>query len=158
MNEVRNKKSIEMFRRVVVPASVAVLPLILTSNRFIRWKRYSVCDSANEQQQKEDDDAYWEKKKAECSFCRMFLESPCSSQFKLWSRCVDRAKEEEKDFKEECSIVSSALFACTSENHEYFQQLTDAMDAEEEEGEGEGEAEGHSAAVELEGNEQKLAS
>lgn len=49
-----------------------------------------------------DDDA-WEAKKQSCSFCKFFLDSPCKTQFRDWSRCVDRCKKTEEDFKEACS-------------------------------------------------------
>jgi hypothetical protein len=79
------------------------------------------------------DDEEWEKKKSECSFCRMFLESPCKAQFKLWSKCVDKAKSEDVDFKDVCSVVSKGLFQCTSDNQEYFQALNEAMGGDEDE-------------------------
>ena len=100
--------------------------------------------SLNESIEVEDEeDAEWERKKKECSFCKMFLESPCRQQFKYWSKCVDRAKEEGVDFKEACYDVSQNLFQCTSEHHDYFAALNEAMeeegpsDAEEEDAEDE---------------------
>ena len=77
-----------------------------------------------------EEDAEWERKKMECSFCRMFLESPCRDQFKLWSKCVDKAKEDGLEFKEVCATVSQNLFQCTSEHHDYFAALNEAMEAE----------------------------
>ena len=77
-----------------------------------------------------EEEAEWERKKMECSFCRMFLESPCKNQFKLWSKCVDKAKEDGLEFKDVCSTVSQNLFQCTSEHHDYFAALNEAMEAE----------------------------
>lgn len=107
-------------RRVLIP-TIAGIPVVINFRRPI----------FNES---EEDDAEWEKKKSECSFCRMFLESPCKQQFKAWSKCVDKAKSEGKEFKDECVEQSRALFTCTSDHHEYFKQLNDMMDGEDEEG------------------------
>ncbi len=68
-----------------------------------------------------DDEAEWEAKKEQCSFCRHFLLSPCSEPFKQWSKCVDKAKAEDKDFVEACSIQTNSLMTCTSSNAQYFQ-------------------------------------
>jgi GCK domain len=46
----------------------------------------------------------------------------------MWSKCVDQAKKKDEDFKEQCAVVSKALFECTSSNNDYFKQLSDAMD------------------------------
>ena len=35
--------------------------------------------------------------KRSCTFCSMFLDSPCSTQFKFWSRCIDKAKEGDRN-------------------------------------------------------------
>ena len=42
----------------------------------------------------DDDDEAWEKEKENCSFCKFFIDSPCKKQFKRWSKCVDRCKEQ----------------------------------------------------------------
>ena len=68
-----------------------------------------------------DDEAEWEAKKEQCGFCRHFLLSPCSEPFKQWSKCVDKAKAEDKDFVEACSIQTNSLMTCTSSNAQYFQ-------------------------------------
>ena len=53
-------------------------------------------DDANAQEvsdvETEEEIAFW-KEKRNCTFCAAFLDSPCSKQFKLWSVCVDKAKE-----------------------------------------------------------------
>ncbi len=64
----------------------------------------------------------WEEKKKHCSFCRHFIQSPCKLQFKEWSICVETAKEEDKDFVEECSMFTKSLVDCTSANPEYFKE------------------------------------
>lgn len=68
-----------------------------------------------------DDDEDWETKKEQCAFCRHFLLSPCSETFKQWSRCVDKAKAEDKDFIEACTVQTKNLMECTSSNAQYFQ-------------------------------------
>lgn len=69
-------------------------------------------------------DEEWKEKSENCSFCRFFLSSPCSNQFKLWSKCVDKAKLEEVDFVAVCSEMTGALLECTSLNEEYFNGKT----------------------------------
>ena len=74
-------------------------------------------------------DAAWMEEKQKCSFCKMFIFSPCKKQFKLWSLCVDKAKAEEKDFTTACSFYTKALMNCTSDNSDYFQALEQASEA-----------------------------
>ena len=81
----------------------------------------------------EDDDAEWEEKKKNCSFCRHFLESPCRLQFKAWSKCVEKCKEDDTDFVEICSPYTRELVTCTSLNPEHFKEERDAAEEEEEE-------------------------
>jgi hypothetical protein len=103
-------------------------------------RRYSyseTTDNAIVSNNQEESDEEWEAKKRECSFCKMFLESPCREQFKFWSKCVDKAKIDNVEFKDVCADVSKSLFLCTSENHEYFQALTAAMEESENEEENE---------------------
>ena len=69
------------------------------------------------------DDEEWEIEKEKCSFCRHFLKSPCKLQFKDWSKCVDKCKENETDFIEICQSHTEALITCTSEHPEYFKAL-----------------------------------
>lgn len=90
----------------------------------------------------DEDDAAWVEEKQKCSFCKMFILSPCKKQFKNWSNCVDKAKAEDKDFASVCSDYTKALMGCTSDNSEYFQALESAAGEEEapEEGQGQGEA------------------
>ena len=44
------------------------------------------------EEETEEEKLYW-KEKRNCTFCTAFLDSPCSTQFKHWSRCVDKAKD-----------------------------------------------------------------
>lgn len=77
----------------------------------------------------DDDDATWEERKQKCSFCRQFLESPCKFQFRQWSRCVDKAKAEEKEFIEACQLYTRALLNCTTDNAEYFEALSHSSES-----------------------------
>ena len=79
----------------------------------------------------EQEDAEWEEKKKNCSFCRHFLESPCKDQFKGWSKCVEKCKEEDTDFVEICSPYTKALVTCTSLNPEYFKESGEKDDDDE---------------------------
>ena len=69
----------------------------------------------------DEEEEEWETKKEQCAFCRHFLLSPCSEPFKQWSRCVDKAKADDKDFIEACTIQTKNLMECTSLNAQYFQ-------------------------------------
>lgn len=91
----------------------------------------------------DEEDAAWIAEKEKCSFCRMFIHSPCKRPFKAWSTCVDKAKEKDEDFAQVCSDYTKALMECTSENTEYFQALEQRSE-EEDEGEEGHEAEGES--------------
>ncbi len=64
------------------------------------------------------DDAHWEEKSKKCSFCKYMLQSPCSSLFKKWDSCVERAKLGGQDWENTC--VDSLLLSCMEENQEYF--------------------------------------
>ena len=75
-----------------------------------------------------DNDAEWEIKSEQCGFCRHFLLSPCSEPFKEWSKCVDKAKAEDKDFVEACSIQTNNLMTCTSANAQYFEAAFPSKD------------------------------
>ena len=88
----------------------------------------------------DEDDAAWVEEKQKCSFCKMFILSPCKKQFKNWSNCVDKAKAEDKDFASVCSDYTKALMGCTSDNSEYFQALESAAGEEDTQEEGQGEA------------------
>ncbi len=78
------------------------------------------------------DDDTWEKKKELCSFCAMFLNSPCSLHFKRWSTCVDNAKAAEQDYVTGCSLYTKALMQCTSENNAYFEAKSEEDKTDEE--------------------------
>ena len=72
-----------------------------------------------------DSDAYWEDRRSHCGFCRHFLDSPCKVPFKTWSLCVERAKESEKDFVEQCSSATADLVECTSKYPDYFREIAE---------------------------------
>ena len=78
-----------------------------------------------------DDVDVWEEKRASCSFCRTFLDSPCNLQFKYWSKCVDMAKDLELDYVKDCAEYSSKLFECTDDHREYFESLPSPEPSEE---------------------------
>ena len=110
-----------------------------------------------EEEETEEEKQYW-KEKRHCSFCSIFLDSPCRQEFKSWSMCVDRCKSEadaEKasrkkesveegndvsesesseesegcDFASHCADSTMALFTCQAANEAYFEPF---MKAEEE--------------------------
>ena len=107
---------------------------------FCKTKKFSTCDEyasrkvyrdiiysdSNEENvviiRPEDSDEQWEIEKEKCSFCKHFLKSPCKEQFKSWSKCVDKAKEDGTDFVETCQAQTAALIECTSAHPEYFEQ------------------------------------
>eukprot|EP01041_Mallomonas_annulata_P008493 gene8493-17512_t len=81
-----------------------------------------------------DEDEQWEIEKEKCSFCKHFLQSPCKVQFKEWSKCVDKAKADDKNFVEICALETEALIKCTSEHPEYFESFQkDESSTEDEE-------------------------
>merc|ERR1712070_1170351 len=99
-----------------------------------------------EEDENDEEKQYWIDKK-QCSFCSIFLDSPCRRQFKNWSVCVDRCNSEAEakaeaetregeekregkcDFANNCTDDTMALFSCQGENEEYFEPY---MKAEEE--------------------------
>jgi hypothetical protein len=50
----------------------------------------------------EDEELEWDGKGETCSFCKLFLESPCRLNFQRWSKCVDRHKEDGTDYINGC--------------------------------------------------------
>ena len=123
------------FRRIVYSTWISAVSLVLINSDY--RLRYALNDPSTPDiitppavlpVETSIDDEEWEKKKMECSFCRMFLESPCKAQFKLWSKCVDKAKGDDLDFKEICTDQSKELFHCTADFHDYFEALYKAMD------------------------------
>lgn len=82
----------------------------------------------------DDDDDAWEEQKKKCGFCRHFLESPCKQQFKVWSKCVDGAKDANEDFVVKCSECTQHLITCTADYPDYFLAAMEA--AGEDQGEG----------------------
>ena len=71
------------------------------------------------------------ERKEKCSFCKQFLQSPCKIPFRKWSKCVDKAKEENLEFIGACFQYTGALIECTNENHDYFARMSDYSDDEE---------------------------
>mmetsp|Transcript_28070 Transcript_28070/g.47218 ORF Transcript_28070/g.47218 Transcript_28070/m.47218 type:complete len:203 (-) Transcript_28070:161-769(-) len=88
----------------------------------------TIATKDNDDEDDEDDDKDWEAEKEKCSFCKFFIESPCKKHFKKWSKCVDKAKEDETDFASVCSEFTQALMLCTSQHPEYFSGMEDAAD------------------------------
>jgi hypothetical protein len=80
----------------------------------------------------EEEDAAWEEKKKNCSFCRHFLDSPCKVQFKGWSKCVEKCKDDDSDFVEICGSFTRDLVTCTSLNPEYFKDPGEQDDEDSE--------------------------
>ena len=78
----------------------------------------------------------WEVEKEKCSFCKAFLKSPCKLQFKSWSICVDKAKEDNEDFVSKCSEFTDALLECTSQHSEHFAELHKSSADSEDDNEG----------------------
>lgn len=78
----------------------------------------------------DESDAAWEEDKLKCSFCRQFIESPCKQPFKLWSKCVDIAKEQNRDFIDVCKDYTRALMDCTQENSEFFASYKEKVERE----------------------------
>jgi hypothetical protein len=77
-------------------------------------------------------DPEWLAEKEKCSFCTMFIASPCFVQFKKWSMCVDKAKESNADYTAACTQYTRALMSCTSDNADYFEAVGGASDDVEE--------------------------
>ena len=80
----------------------------------------------------DEDHSEWMAEKEKCSFCEQFLLSPCKVPFRKWSKCVDKAKEENLDFVASCFKYTGALIECTTNNEDYFTSMSDD-DVEEEE-------------------------
>jgi hypothetical protein len=78
----------------------------------------------------DDSDAAWEEDKLKCSFCRQFIVSPCKQPFKLWSKCVDIAKEQNRDFIDACKEYTRGLMDCTQENSEFFAAYKEKVERE----------------------------
>lgn len=79
-----------------------------------------IMNSAGSVGKDEPEDSHWEYKRNSCSFCKMFLDSPCQAPFKTWSSCTDNAKSSNQDPNATCSQYSEALLSCSTSNDEYF--------------------------------------
>jgi hypothetical protein len=111
-----------MIRKVAVRAGLGVYgSLILSRSAYLEQIK---------EVDKEMDE--WEKEKQKCSLCAMFLESPCRQEFIHWSKCVDKAKLEERDFVNDCSETFEPLIRCQSKNIDYFSALSGSGDSSEE--------------------------
>lgn len=110
----------------------------------------------------EDEELEWDIKKENCSFCKMFLESPCKRQFQRWSKCVDNAKKiNEDDFVIPCAPCTHDLMSCTSSHNDYFEELARknaAEAAEEDDDDVEGEEEAGSEEAEDDKNTETVTS
>jgi GCK domain len=71
----------------------------------------------------DEDDAEWMVEKEKCSFCKQFLDSPCKIPFRRWSKCVDKAKEDNLEFVGACFKYTGALIECTTNNEAYFRRM-----------------------------------
>ena len=91
-------------------------------------KTASVASTTSEE---EDEDLELDPEKEDCPFCKHFLMSPCAKQFRRWSKCVDKCKEDETDFITVCGDYTAKLLDCTSSNTEYFKEMA-AVTIEEE--------------------------
>lgn len=163
--------------------SAVTISSIKLSDHPSRWCAFSDADAAakgpneeeefqpryplvQEKDETEQEKQYW-KDKRHCSFCSIFLDSPCRQQFKSWSICVDRCKSEadatkaakkeegtdgEKtesieeqegcDFASHCADSTMALFTCQGANEEYFEPFMKAEEELKKKREKEGEEEG----------------
>ena len=82
--------------------------------------RVSTMNNSGNVRKEEVDDSHWEYKRNSCSFCKMFLDSPCQTPFKTWSSCADNAKSSNLDPNSTCSQYSEALLSCSTSNDDYF--------------------------------------
>jgi hypothetical protein len=79
------------------------------------------------QEEKEANDLLWEEKAKSCPLCRLFLESPCAEEFKLFSDCADRAKEAGEEVATLCGPSDFAkMRACMEKYPEHFELLFEA--------------------------------
>ncbi|KAK3265556.1 hypothetical protein CYMTET_25770 [Cymbomonas tetramitiformis] len=58
-----------------------------------------------------------------CPFCQFMKAGPCGIVFADWEKCVDQAKEEEKDFISECHEKTKSLQQCLEGNMEYYAEI-----------------------------------
>jgi len=70
---------------------------------------------------------YWKEKAEACSFCRLFLKSPCSETFKEWSICVDHVIMKEGDRVNSCSEYTMTMLSCVENSKDYFTAAHDAV-------------------------------
>lgn len=81
-------------------------------------------------EEKKANDLIWEEKAKSCPLCRLFLESPCAEEFKLFSDCSDRAKAMGKEVSEVCGDSDFAkMRKCMMQYPEHFEDLFAAEEA-----------------------------
>jgi hypothetical protein len=78
-------------------------------------------------EEKAANDKLWEEKAKSCPLCRLFLESPCAEEFKLFSDCADRAKESGEEVSTLCGPSDFAkMRKCMEQYPEHFELLFEA--------------------------------
>lgn len=81
-----------------------------------------------EDEETEQEKQYWVDKR-HCSFCSIFLDSPCRQQFKSWSMCVDKCKSE-------ADAVKASKKRESSEEEKDDSKISGSSEGSEEEYEG----------------------
>lgn len=125
-------------------APAILLPLVGPKSSRFGYVHQAACDSTDEAPREPDksvsfslddfpyvEDPAWDEEKQNCSFCKHFLASPCKTQFKRWSNCVDKAKESNLDFISACTVFTGLLLDCTSEHQNYFGSMTEDSSEDE---------------------------
>lgn len=78
-------------------------------------------------EEKAANDLLWEEKARSCPLCRLFLDSPCAEEFKLFSDCADKAKESGEEVSEACGESDFVkMRRCMEKYPEHFELLFDA--------------------------------
>lgn len=78
-------------------------------------------------EEKAANDLLWEEKARSCPLCRLFLDSPCAEEFKLFSDCADRAKESGEEVSTACGEGDFVkMRRCMEEYPEHFELLFEA--------------------------------
>ena len=67
----------------------------------------------------------------ECGFCRFMKAGPCGQEFEAWEKCIDQARDKEKDFVEMCGPQTLVLKGCTDKHPEYYGELSGGGDEPE---------------------------
>lgn len=119
-----------MFRKLLVAASTSAPIYLFNSSNFrtyleeeIATRQFHQTPIEIEDNGEDEDDTEWMVEKEKCSFCKQFLQSPCKIPFRRWSKCVDKAKEENLEFVGACFKYTGALIDCTTNNEAYFKRM-----------------------------------